>query len=70
MSYAIDAIERLQIRQRDMERAFEHGQDMGKLRERIRIIKLLQEANSGKTHSASGSCGLCQAIELIKGETK
>ena len=35
-----------------------------------RIIKLLEQANSSKTHSVSGSCGLCQAIELIKGETK
>jgi hypothetical protein len=44
--------------------------ERGKQQEHERIVKLLQEANSGKTHSASGSCGLCQAIELIKRETK
>jgi hypothetical protein len=52
------------------ERAFEHGQEMGRIRECERIIKLLEKANSSKTHSASNGCGLCQAIALIKGENK
>lgn len=35
-----------------------------------RIIKLLEEANSSKTHSTSNGCGLCQAIELVKGRNE
>lgn len=37
---------------------------------RLRISKLLQQANSGKTHSVDRYCGLCHALELIEGETK
>ena len=44
------------------------GIKAGRKQREEEIINLLEEANSGKTHSASGSCGLCQAIELIKGE--
>ena len=49
----------------NMDMAFNTGVQL----ERERIIKLLEQANSSKTHSVSGSCGLCQAIELIKGKT-
>lgn len=45
----------------------EQGIELGILRERERVIKMLETRNQNKTHSEGRYCGLCEAIELIKG---
>jgi hypothetical protein len=46
----------------------EQARVAGQMSEREQIIKLLATRNQNKTHSETRYCGLCEAIELIKGE--
>ena len=44
--------------------------NQGIIRERERITKILVDHNNNKTHSEHRYCGLCEAIELVKGDQK
>jgi hypothetical protein len=47
-----------------------NGFQNGRKMERESIINLLMNRNQNKTHSEGRYCGLCEAIELLKGEQK